>query len=61
MRVINKVVRFFTTARPNKTYIESQEYKPMLRIHSTVVPESYLKKFKSWDSELYPNQTIIKD
>jgi hypothetical protein len=39
-----------------------QEYeKPVLKIKNTIVPQSFLEKFKVWDENLYENKTIIND
>ncbi len=33
----------------------------VLRVHSSAIPESYIKEFKYWDESLYTNKTIVKD
>jgi hypothetical protein len=39
-----------------------QEYeKPVLKTDHTIVPQSFLEKFKVWDENLYENKTIIND
>jgi hypothetical protein len=47
-------------AKPLSTTITPME-KPQLRVHNSVVPQEFLTNFgKTFDSELYTKQEIIK-
>jgi hypothetical protein len=35
--------------------------KPVLKVQSTMVPQSFLNKFGHWDGHLFNNQTVFED
>lgn len=47
-----------------KTFFKKEEKdykKPVLKLFSTVVPQSFLKANPHWDTHLYTKQEIIND
>ncbi len=50
---------FFREKKKTKPYPDPERDIPPLRIHSTIVPQSFVEESNGWDSHLYKNQTLL--